>query len=91
MKLLSTFIVGGIALMLSIQLISLGILALQSKNYFEEIFHLGTIYTRMKRKGAKIVNNSETILAVQTQIDLPSDQNATGRSFGEEEIACCLT
>jgi glycosyltransferase involved in cell wall biosynthesis len=40
-----TFIVGISALMLSIQLISLGILALQSKNYFEEIFHLAsTIY-----------------------------------------------
>lgn len=40
-----TFIVGISALMLAIQLISLGILALQSKNYFEEIFHLAsTIY-----------------------------------------------
>lgn len=40
-----TFIVGLLSLMLAIQLISLGILALQSKNYFEEIFHLGsTIY-----------------------------------------------
>jgi glycosyltransferase involved in cell wall biosynthesis len=37
-----TFIVGGLALMLAIQLISLGILALQSKTYFEEVFHLGT-------------------------------------------------
>lgn len=40
-----TFIVGLGSLMLSIQLISLGILALQSKGYFEEIFHLGsTLY-----------------------------------------------
>lgn len=37
-----TFIVGLLALMLAIQLISLGILALQSKSYFEEIFHLGS-------------------------------------------------
>jgi len=37
-----TFIIGGLASILSIQLISLGILALQSRNYFEEIFHLGT-------------------------------------------------
>jgi hypothetical protein len=28
--------------MLSIQLISLGILSLQSKNYFEELFYLGS-------------------------------------------------
>jgi hypothetical protein len=27
---------------LAIQLISLGVLALQSKSYFEEMFHLGT-------------------------------------------------
>ena len=37
-----TFIVGLLSLMLSIQLISLGILALQSKSYFEEIFYLGS-------------------------------------------------
>lgn len=37
-----TFIVGGLAAMLSIQLIGLGILALQSKAYFEETFHLGS-------------------------------------------------
>lgn len=50
-----TFIVGGLASMLAIQLISLGILALQSKSYFEEIFHLGTtIYksTRISRDDA---------------------------------------
>jgi hypothetical protein len=37
-----TFIVSGLSSMLAIQLISLGILALQSKSYFAEIFHLGT-------------------------------------------------
>ena len=36
------FIVGGISLMVAIQLISLGILSLQNKRYFEELFHLGT-------------------------------------------------
>jgi glycosyltransferase involved in cell wall biosynthesis len=46
-----TFIVGGLASMLAIQLISLGILALQSKSYFEEIFHLGTnLYRTMNEK-----------------------------------------
>jgi len=39
------FIVGGIALMVAIQLISLGLLALQQKRYFDELFFLGsTIY-----------------------------------------------
>ncbi len=36
-----TFVVGLLSLMLAIQLLSLGILALQSKSYFEEVFHLG--------------------------------------------------
>jgi glycosyltransferase involved in cell wall biosynthesis len=35
-----TFIVGFLSLAVAIQLVSLGILALQSKNYFEEIFFL---------------------------------------------------
>lgn len=47
-----TFIVGLLSLMLAIQLIGLGILALQSKNYFEEIFHLGaSIYRLAREKG----------------------------------------
>lgn len=46
-----TFIVGGMTLMLAVQLISLGILALQSKNYFEEIFHLGSSIYRLEREG----------------------------------------
>jgi hypothetical protein len=37
-----TFIVGLLSLMLAVQLIGLGILALQAKNYFEEVFHLGS-------------------------------------------------
>jgi glycosyltransferase involved in cell wall biosynthesis len=36
------FIVGGICLMVAIQLVSLGILALQNKRYFEEVFHLSS-------------------------------------------------
>jgi len=39
--------------MLAIQLISLGILALQSKSYFEEIFHLGTAIYRLKHDNDK--------------------------------------
>ena len=37
-----SFIVGGISLLVSIQLVSLGIMSAQQKRYFEEIFHLGT-------------------------------------------------
>jgi glycosyltransferase involved in cell wall biosynthesis len=41
-----TFILGGMLLMLSIQLFSLGILAVQSKSYFEEIFYLASAIYR---------------------------------------------
>lgn len=37
-----SFIVGGITFIASIQFLSLGFLSLQSKRYFEELFHLGT-------------------------------------------------
>ena len=45
-----TFIVGNLALMLAIQLISLGVLSSQSKHYFEEIFHLASSIYRSTRK-----------------------------------------
>jgi hypothetical protein len=36
------FIVGGLALVMATQLISLGLASAQAKRYFEELFHLGT-------------------------------------------------
>jgi len=38
-----SFIVGGVALLVAIQLISLGFLAFQQKRYFEELFYLGSV------------------------------------------------
>lgn len=40
------FIVGGLTLVVAIQLISLGIVALQNTNNFEQLFHLGTSILR---------------------------------------------
>ena len=46
-----TFVVAGIALIIAIQLISLGLLAYQKKKYFEDLYHLGTsIFTNINRK-----------------------------------------
>src|SRR5262245_36250655 len=42
---------------------------------------------RRKRKGTKRMSNFEGAVAAKSPISLPSDQNTTGRSFGEEEIA----
>jgi len=48
-----SFIVGGIALLVAIQLISLGFLAFQKKRYFEELFHLGSAICRDSQAKAK--------------------------------------
>jgi glycosyltransferase involved in cell wall biosynthesis len=46
-----SFIVGGIALLVAIQLISLGLLSLQKKRYFEELYYLNTtIHKDLRRK-----------------------------------------
>ncbi|HEY9485187.1 MAG TPA: hypothetical protein VIQ04_00970, partial [Nitrososphaeraceae archaeon] len=37
-----SFMVGGITFLAAIQFLALGFLSLQSKRYFEELFHLGT-------------------------------------------------
>ncbi len=41
-----SFVVGGIALVVGIQLLSLGLLSAQKKRYFEELFHLGATVNR---------------------------------------------
>src|SRR6185312_5563130 len=37
-----SFLVGGITFLVALQFLSMGFLSLQSKRYFEELFHLGT-------------------------------------------------
>ena len=44
-----SFLVGGITFIVAIQLLSLGFLSLQSKRYFEELFHLGTSLKNRRR------------------------------------------
>jgi glycosyltransferase involved in cell wall biosynthesis len=44
-----SFIVGGVSLIVAIQLISLGIISLQNKRYFEEIFYLGSNVLKNKK------------------------------------------
>ncbi len=45
-----SFVVGGIALMIALQLIGLGTLALQSERYFKELFHFSTtLYRQLKQ------------------------------------------
>lgn len=50
-----TFFIGGMALMLGIQLFSLGILSLQNKSYFEEMFYLNSaIYEKTRQVIDKV-------------------------------------
>jgi hypothetical protein len=44
-----TFLIGGIAFIVAIQFLSLGFLSLQSKRYFEELFHMGTSLKNAKQ------------------------------------------
>jgi glycosyltransferase involved in cell wall biosynthesis len=49
------FIVAGITIVLTVQLFSLGILALQAKQYFEELFHFTThVYAHSREMERKL-------------------------------------
>ena len=45
------FFVGGITLIVSLQFLSLGFLSLQSKRYFEELFHLNTNLLKISKRN----------------------------------------
>lgn len=47
------FFVAGISLIVSLQFLSLGFLSLQSKRYFEELFHLNTMIFKKKEDKQK--------------------------------------
>jgi glycosyltransferase involved in cell wall biosynthesis len=44
-----TFIIGGMSLLAAVQLLACGLLSLQNKCYFEQMFHLGTTTYRTSR------------------------------------------
>jgi glycosyltransferase involved in cell wall biosynthesis len=50
------FVVGGFCLLIGVQLFNLGLMALQNKRYFEEMYHLASniYYMRLKDKTAGI-------------------------------------
>ncbi len=49
-----TFLVGGITFIIAIQFLSVGFLSLQSKRYFEELFHLGSSIKKQSEKQMNI-------------------------------------
>lgn len=44
-----TFVIGGLSLLAAVQLLSCGLISLQNKCYFEQMFHLGTTTYRTSR------------------------------------------
>ncbi len=48
----STFLIGGMSLLAAVQLLSCGLISLQNKCYFEQMFHLGTTTYRSSRGAA---------------------------------------
>lgn len=59
------FYIGGITLVLAIQILSLGFISLQNKRYFEESFHISSSILKMS-------NNSK---GKNGKLNLPSDLN----------------
>jgi hypothetical protein len=55
-----TFIIGGISFVVAVQLISLGVLAGQSKRYFEELFHLDSHLLRQLARLETRVDSVES-------------------------------
>ena len=51
-----SFLIGGVSLIVSLQFLSIGFLSLQSKRYFEELFHINTnILKQNQNKETDIV------------------------------------
>jgi glycosyltransferase involved in cell wall biosynthesis len=48
----STFVIGGMSLLAAVQMLSCGLISLQNKCYFEQMFHLGTTTYRSSRIAA---------------------------------------
>lgn len=48
-----TFVIGGLGLLAAVQLWACGLISLQNKCYFEQMFHLGTTTYRSSREGKK--------------------------------------
>jgi phage shock protein PspC (stress-responsive transcriptional regulator) len=54
-----SFIVGGVSLIVSIQIMGMGFLSLQKKRYFDELFHLNSRILKTKNKLTTIKNNND--------------------------------
>jgi hypothetical protein len=49
----ATFVIGGLSLLAAIQLLACGLISLQNKCYFEQMFHLGTTTYRSSRTSLR--------------------------------------
>ncbi len=67
-----SFIVGGFAAVIAVQLITLGVLATQTKRYFEELYHLGTM---LNRRAIQLERQSKTLVAPEAE---PEPEPAPG-------------
>jgi glycosyltransferase involved in cell wall biosynthesis len=64
-----TFTVGGVTLMIAIQLLGLGVLALQSTRYFEDVFHLGSTLLQGQRRGKNNMAAKPSDKGVEPELD----------------------
>jgi len=69
-----SFIVGGITVMLSVQLFSLGVVALQAKQYFEELFHFETrVYSHARELERLMARQAELLERADATIPASED------------------
>ena len=64
------FFAGGITLVLAIQFFSLGFLSLQSKRYFDELFHLGTSNLKKWNENDSSVKSNSNVTNTTNRTDI---------------------
>jgi hypothetical protein len=68
-----SFIIGGVTLLLAVQLITLGLLVTQAKRYFEELFHLGS---SVLRRVDIVRRQQESVMKEVSGVDAGSSDDA---------------
>src|SRR4029453_3262456 len=77
-----SFIVGGIALMIAFQLLSLGTIALQNERYFNELFHFDTTLFRELKQDRQDVRGRGGCPRAATSSVRTLNRHGIGDGFG---------
>jgi glycosyltransferase involved in cell wall biosynthesis len=78
-----SYVIGGVSLILAVQIISLGILSAQNKRYFEEVFLLGTSISRAI--GRTTIGGPDDATSEHTPRERPRPPSEEPRRSGPPE------